>query len=427
MQLQELNITDPGVFENEAQRRIDEGCDSLSAFIVDMSGVSRLFARSGREANVAFLSTTAKLLARVCRDGDTVCRIGDSTFGVLFHDMESRVFQQLAAEKIVRLYDSALREMNVSYQSSVRIGVASYPEHAGNAERLIHSASLALEAAEAKSEPYLIYSAQTVETMTMKWNLQDDLAEAISTQALEIFYQPQVETATGQVIGCEALLRWRNGEHGEIPPSVFVPLACELGLIDELTKFALTTALRNAAEWPDTGRKLTVSINLEPQTLMVSDIDQSIADSLSIFGTDTVGLTLEITESALVADSKSNFESLNRLRSLGVGISVDDFGTGYSSLSYFTNIPATELKIDKSFISTMCESRRTQHLVETIIGLAHRFDLKVVAEGVETEQQFALLKQLHCDVVQGYSVSKPLSHASFCRWLSERAAKTVGA
>lgn len=422
MQLQELNITDPAVFEKEAQRRIDEGCDSLSAFIVDMRGVSRLFARSGRETNAAFLSTIAKLLARVCREGDTVCRIGDSTFGVLFADMESRVFQQLAAEKIVRLYDSALREMNVSYQSSVCIGVASYPEHAGNAEKLIHSASLALEAAEAKSEPYLIYSAQTVETMTMKWNLQDDLAEAISAQALEIFYQPQVEASTGHVVGCEALLRWRNGEYGEVPPSVFVPLACELGLIDALTKSALTTALRHAAEWPDVGQKLTVSINLEPQTLMVSDIDQSIADSLSIFGSDAVGLTLEITESALVADSKSNFESLNKLRSLGVGISIDDFGTGFSSLSYFTNIPATELKIDKSFISTMCNSKRAKHLVETIIGIAHRFDLKVVAEGVESDAELELLKQMHCDVVQGYRISKPLSHEKFCHWLSERQA-----
>ena len=420
MQLQELNITDPGVFEMEAQRRIDHGCDSLSAFIVDMSGVSKLFARSGREATTAFLSTIAKLLARVCRDGDTICRIGDSTFGVLFADMDSRVFQQLAAEKIVRLYDSALREMNVAYQSSVCIGVASYPEHAGNAERLIRSANLALEAAEAKSEPYLIYSAQTVETMTMKWNLQDELADAISSQALEIYYQPQLQAATGSVIGCEALLRWRNSEHGEVPPSVFVPLACELGLIDDLTKLALTTALRNAAEWPDTGQKLTVSINLEPQSLMVSDIDKSIADSLSIWGNDQVGLTLEITESALVADSKSNFESLNKLRSLGIGISVDDFGTGYSSLSYFTNIPATELKIDKSFISTMCESKRARHLVETIIGLAHRFDLQVVAEGVETDEELELLKQMGCDVVQGYKISKPLSHENFCRWLAGR-------
>ena len=420
MHVQELNITDAAVFEREAQRRIDQGCDALSAFIIDMSGVSKIFSRSGREANVAFLSAIARLLARVCREGDTVCRIGDSTFGVLFADMDSRVFQQLAAEKIVRLYDSALREMNAAYQSSVCIGVSSYPEHAGNAERLIRNANLALEAAEAKGEPYLIYSAQTVETMTMKWNLQDDLAEAITSQALEIFYQPQIEVATGKVTGCEALLRWRNGEYGEVPPSVFVPLACELGLIDELTKMALTTALQNASEWPNVGRKLAVSINLEPQTLMVADIDKSIADSLSIWGTDKVALTLEITESALVSDSKSNFESLNRLREIGVGISIDDFGTGYSSLSYFTNIPATELKIDPSFISTMCESKRARHLVETIIGLADRFDLKVVAEGVETDEQLALLKQMKCDIAQGYRIAKPLSHQSFCRWLAER-------
>ena len=215
-------------------------------------------------------------------------------------------------------------------------------------------------------------------------------------------------------------MRWKNGEFGEVPPSVFIPLACELGLINELAHTTLTTALRNGAEWPDVGRRLNVSINLEPRTLMATDIDKTIANTLSIFGSDKVGLTLEITESALVADSKSNFESLNKLRSIGVGISVDDFGTGYSSLSYFTNIPATELKIDRSFVTTMCDSQRSQHLVETIITLAHRFGMTVVAEGVETEEQLALLKQMNCDIVQGYLVSKPISHDKFCRWLAEQ-------
>lgn len=420
MQLQELNLTDAAVFEQEVQRRIDDTDESLSIFIVDMSGISKIFARSGREASTAFLRTVAKLLVRVCRESDKVCRIGDSAFGIVFEGLVSPVLQQLAAEKIIRLYDAAIREMDVSYQANVCIGIANYPEHAEDADELLHNSRLALEAAHSKGEPYLIYSSDSVATMAMKWNLQDDLAAAVKGQALDVYYQPKIALATGRVVGAEALLRWSNGQHGPVPPDIFIPLACELGMINELTHFVLTTALRHAAEWPDTGDRLGVSVNLEAQTLQEIDIDEIIAGSLSIWGADSFDLTLEITETALVADSKTNFRNLNKLRSMGVGISIDDFGTGYSSLSYFKNIPATELKIDKSFIDTMCASTRTHQLVETIISLAHRFDLGVVAEGVECEEELALLADMQCDVIQGFHVSEAMPHDTFCRWLANR-------
>jgi diguanylate cyclase (GGDEF)-like protein len=420
MQLQELNLTDAAVFEQEVQRRIDDTDESLSIFIVDMSGISKIFARSGREASTAFLRTVAKLLVRVCRESDKVCRIGDSAFGIVFEGLVSPVLQQLAAEKIIRLYDAAIREMDVSYQANVCIGIANYPEHAEDADELLHNSRLALEAAHSKGEPYLIYSSESVAPMAMKWNLQDDLAAAVKGQALDVYYQPKIALATGRVVGAEALLRWSNGQHGPVPPDIFIPLACELGMINELTHFVLTTALRHAAEWPDTGDRLGVSVNLEAQTLQEIDIDEIIAGSLSIWGADSFDLTLEITEKALVADSKTNFRNLNKLRSIGVGISIDDFGTGYSSLSYFKNIPATELKIDKSFISTMCASTRTHQLVETIISLAHRFDLGVVAEGVECEEELALLADMQCDVIQGFHVSEAMPHDTFCRWLANR-------
>ncbi len=420
MQLQELNLTDAAVFEQEVQRRIDDTDESLSIFIVDMSSISKIFARSGREANTAFLRTVAKLLVRVCRESDKVCRIGDSAFGIVFEGLVSPVLQQLAAEKIIRLYDAAIREMDVSYQANVCIGIANYPEHADDADELLHNSRLALEAAHSKGEPYLIYSSDSVATMAMKWNLQDDLAAAVKGKAFDVYYQPKIALASGHVVGAEALLRWNNGQHGPVPPAVFIPLACELGMINELTHFVLTTALRHAAEWPDTGDRLGVSVNLEAQTLEEIDIDEIIAGSLSIWGADSFDLTLEITETALVADSKTNFRNLNKLRSMGVGISIDDFGTGYSSLSYFKNIPATELKIDRSFINTMCASTRTHQLVETIISLAHRFDLGVVAEGVECEEELALLADMQCDVIQGFHVSEAMPHDTFCRWLANR-------
>ncbi len=419
MQHQELNLTEAGVFEQELQQRIVGTTGSLSVFIVDMSGINKLFARSAKEASATFLRSVAKLLVRVCRDGDKVCRIGESTFGIVLDGVDSPVLQQLAAEKIIRLYEAAIGEMDVSFKARISIGIATYPDHANDAYELIHNAKMALEAAESRGDPYLIYSPDSLATMSMKWTLQDDLATAIESRAFALVYQPKISIATGRPVGAEALVRWTHKDHGIIPPSVFVPLACDIGMINELTSFVLVTALRHASEWPDIGERCSVSVNLEAETVEDAEIDDVIASSLSIWGSSSIDLILEITETALLADSKSNFQCLNKLRSMGIGISVDDFGTGYSSLSYFKNIPATELKIDTSFITNMRDCTRTRSLVETIIELAHRFGLTVVAEGVECAEEFKMLADMECDAIQGFYFSEPLPHAEFCRWLSD--------
>jgi EAL domain-containing protein (putative c-di-GMP-specific phosphodiesterase class I) len=384
-----------------------------------MSGVSKLFARSGREASKMFLRSVAKLLIRVCRDGDKVCRIGDCTFGIVLDGVDSPILQQLAAEKIIRLYKAAISEMDVPFNAGISIGIATYPEHADNAVDLIHNAEIALEGASAAGDPYFIYSPDSLSTMSLKWTLQDDLSTAIENKAFELVYQPKISLATGRPLGAEALLRWNHEDHGSVPPSVFVPLACEIGMINELTSFVLMTALGHASEWPHVGERCSVSVNIEAEMLDDAEFDEVIASSLSIWGDDSVDLIIEITETALVADFKSSFDHLKKLRSMGIGVSVDDFGTGYSSLSYFKNIPATELKVDKSFISNMLHSSRNRSLVETIISLAHGFDLTVVAEGVERAEEARMLADMKCDAVQGFYFSEPLQHAEFCRWLAE--------
>ena len=419
MQIQDLNLTDAAIFEEEIRRRITGDSDSVTVFIVDMTGVNKLFAKSGRAASTIFLRGVAKMLQRVCRDNDLLCRIGDCTFGILLENADSPVLQQLAAEKIIRLYEAAIDQMDVTYNLGIHIGIASYPEHASDAEELIQNARIALEAASADDDPYQIYTAESHNTMTMKWSLQADLAKAIEERALHVVYQPKISLNTGRPIGAEALLRWTHEEQGAVSPAVFIPVACQIGLIDDITNFVLATALGHATEWPETGEPCSLSVNLEAQMLGLPDIVASIKSNLSIWGNDRVDLILEITESALVADSRGNFERLNELRSMGVGISVDDFGTGYSSLSYFKNIPATELKIDRSFVTDLHKSDRNRNLVETIISLAHRFGLTVVAEGVETEDELETLKAMKCDAAQGFYFAKPLTHEQFCKWLAE--------
>jgi EAL domain-containing protein (putative c-di-GMP-specific phosphodiesterase class I) len=348
-----------------------------------------------------------------------VSRIGDCTFGVVLDKVSSPVLQQLAAEKIIRLYEAATREMDASYTLGISIGVAGYPDSAESGAELVHNARVALESACSKGDPYQVYSPESHAALATKWALQDDLAEAIENSAFELVYQPKISIATGRPLGGEALLRWNHKEQGAVPPSIFVPVACDIGMIDQLTDFVLMTALRQASEWPDIGGRHTVSVNLDAQMLENPDIVDVIASKLSIWGDEAVNLILEITERALVVDSKSNFERLNQLRSLGIGISIDDFGTGYSSLSYFKDIPADELKVDRSFISNMHNCDRNRNLVETIISLAHGVGLTVVAEGVESAEELEVLERMKCDAMQGFHCSEPLLHEKFCQWLGQ--------
>ena len=425
MQNQELNLTSADVFEQAVQQRIAGGKESLSVLVVDMSDINRLFARSGPAASTMFLNSIAKMLLRVCRNGDTVSRIGDCTFGIILENVGSPVLQQLAAEKIIRLYKAMVSEMDASCKPGISIGIAAYPDSADSAVELLHNARIALESACSNADPYQVYSAESHAVLETKWALQDDFVKAVENGDLQLVYQPKISISTGRPLGAEALLRWTHEEQGAVPPSVFMPIARDIGMIDKLTNFVLMTALSDRSEWPDIGERCSVSVNLEAQMLEYPDIADIIASNVAIWGNDNVELILEITELALVADSKSGFKRLNQLRSLGIGISIDDYGTGYSSLSYFKDIPADELKVDRSFISNLQNCDRNRNLVATIISLAHRCGLTVVAEGVESAEELRVLEEMKCDAMQGFHYSKPLPHDELCQWFEQFSEATL--
>lgn len=421
MSTEELNLTDAVVFEHEVQRQIQNSSESLSLFIVDMGGINEIFSRNSPAASRTFLGNIAKLLQRVCREQDRIYRIGDFTFGIVLASITSDVHLQLAAEKIIRLHDSAIRDLDAPYKANVFVGIANCPEHADEAHDLIRKASIALEASRSTKDPYCVYCPDAVETLSLKWNLQEEVGVGISARDFELHYQPIISLSTGHVMGAEALMRWTSDKHGSVPPDVVIAIARDIGRIDELRRALLTTALRQSSEWPGQEQSgYSIAVNLDAESLKDLDIVDAVASTLSIWGGDCHNLTLEITEAALVKDSDSIVKLLNDLRSLGVGLSIDDFGTGYSALSDFKRIPASELKIDQSFVRNVLESNDDRNIVETIIELAHRFDMKVVAEGIETTEQFALLKELGCDMGQGYYFSEPLTHQEFRRWLARR-------
>lgn len=418
MQARDLNKTDTLALEQELERLMKGNDTPFSLLMVDVGDTGQIFVRSGAAASRKVLLNIAESLQSFCRTQDRLCRIGDDVFCILLPGVHKKGHIALAAEKIVRLHSAAKRKSDVVFHSDVRIGIVNFPKDGGDSASLVHKAGIALDSARRSGRPYVSYSPELAQSLIDQWHLKEDLADAIANKSLAIHYQPKFDVASRRPCGAEALLRWSSQKHGQVSPEIIVSLASEMGLMHELTGFVFTTSLIQAAEWPGIGKKLGLSVNLDATSVEQEGTLDMVAKTFSIWGDGERDLTVEITEGALVADSESSFERLRQLRSAGIGIAIDDFGTGYSSLSYFKTIPATELKIDRSFINTMLESDRDRHLVEAIIWLAHRFGLTVVAEGVENTAEIKLLTELGCDVVQGYYFSKALPQEEFCAWLS---------
>ena len=426
MEAFKLNKTEHAALEQEINRLMQSGDTAFSVFMVDVGDVGKIFVKSGYAASRKVFAEIEKSLQSICRQQDRLCRVGDNTFCLLFSGVHQSGHIILAAEKIGRTHSQAVERFDPSLGSMSRIGIVSDVEDGEDAATLIHKATIALESARKTEQPYVVFSQTVALKLAENWHLQEDLATAIDEGSLDLYYQPKFEIATRRPCGAEALLRWTSEKHGPVSPGVFVPLATEIGLMQELTRFVFMTGVRNAAEWPDIGNRLTLAVNLEAASLQHAETLDMLNSAVSIWGRDNCDLTVEVTEGTLVTDSDSNFERLNALRSAGIGISIDDFGTGFSSLSYFRSIPATELKIDQSFTSNMLESERDRRLVEAIIWLAHKFGMKVVAEGVQTSAEIKLLTALKCDVIQGFYFSEALPHDKFCKWLSRYRASRAG-
>ena len=427
METQTVNLTGYVALLDELDALQKRSDGSLALLLVDAGHSGKKIAHLGQQAVDALLVRVAALLDKFCRENDTVSRVGDYTFAVLLPGVSKSGHAELAAGKIMRMQRDLFEICDSPVKLNLRIGIASFPFHANDPGDLFQKARIALEAAEDSESGYAAYSPDVAATLTSKWELQQELVAAVEEGALELHYQPKVSTVDGEPSGAEALMRWTSLKKGPVAPDVFIPLVEEAGLMMEITRFAINAALRQAAEWPDTGRPLSVAVNVAPDSIQDPEFVEMVKSALSIWGSPNRNLILEITESALVEDSEKNFDTLNHLREAGVGISIDDFGTGYSSLSYFKDIPASELKIDQSFVFKMLTVEKDRNIVETIIWLAHRFDLSVVAEGVEDAETLEALAGMNCELAQGYYISKPLPQKEFIQWLAGRQAKRSSA
>ncbi|MEO1200421.1 MAG: EAL domain-containing protein [Pseudomonadota bacterium] len=311
-----------------------------------------------------------------------------------------------------RLCSSVLKAQQTPYTldghevlASLSIGVAIFPQDARNTEDLMRHADLALYRAKAEGKNrYTFFSPDMDEDLKRKRRLQTELRLAMHRNSLEVHYQPQIDTASGDLKGFEALLRWTHVQDGEISPETFIPIAEESGMIGELGAWVLKTACLEAAAWPT---PFELAVNLSPTQFHTGDLVATVKDALDKSGLDPRRLELEITEGVLLQDIETVGIALRELRDLGVGIAMDDFGTGYSSLSYLTRIPLTKIKIDRSFIQQFGSDPNVDAIVNSIIGIGQSLNVSVTAEGVETFEQLHNLQAAGCHLVQGFLYGRP--------------------
>lgn len=363
------------------------------------------------------LSASAQLrIEQIVRPVDVVCRIGEYEFVVLLPDLHNHNHAALAGSRVVRAFQDTLPIDGRSVLASVAVGISVFPEHGADAETLLRRAELALAAAERSSDRSTLYAMGAEQALIpYEW-----LHEAIIANRLEAYLQPILDLRTDAIVGIESLARWNEPGRGMIPPDAFIPLAEETGLISGLTRWSLNATLRHASLARRIDPQLGFSINLSPRVFGERDIVAQISSALNIWDVPAQAVTLEVTENALMEDPELSLRLLGRLRDEGLCISIDDFGAGYSSLAYLKHFPATELKIDRSFVIDMQRDARTVQVVRSIVDLGHHLQLGVVAEGVEDGLTLEMLKEMGCDRAQGYHIRRPAPAAEIIAELDRR-------
>ena len=395
----------------------NEHDQTLALVVVDINGFTQINVGHGYEIGDAVLRHVARQLASVARGQDLTARIGDNRFALLLNGILNHGHVALAVQKLQRLLGMPFTHDEIRIVIGVSAGAAICPEHARQGERLLRKAETALVAARRKKEGYCMAAAVVGKfDLSHQWQLEMALDDAIERDELQLCFQPTVRLADRSVVGAEALIRWHSRDHGIVLPDVFIPLAERNGQIRKITIWALNAALRQARDWGDGEGSYAVAVNVPSQMAARRDLPDLVETALSLWGSERIRLVLEITERSLM-DRSHTRDILEQTRRLGVDISIDDFGTGYSCLAYFKNIPADELKIDQSFVQDMIHDSASEEITNVIIDLAHRFNLRVVAEGIENQQTLDRLNARQCDLGQGFLFGKAMTPEAFCTWL----------
>ncbi|HEX4576257.1 MAG TPA: EAL domain-containing protein [Edaphobacter sp.] len=395
----------------------------VAVFVIDLDHFKRINDSLGHAAGDQLLIEAARRLSRSVRSTDVVARVGGDEFVVVMPDITTvEDVEQCAANLVARLApEISIEEHQVQLTASV--GVCIYPDFAADAKHLLKRADSAMYVAKENGRnQHQIFSESMLQETAERLTMEHALRHALTNGELSMRYQPQISLTTGAVTGMEALLRWTHPKLGCIPPAQFIRLAEETGLIVPIGEWAFMTACCDGKALQDElGMDLTVSINLSPRQFQQKNLVHVVENSLMKSGLSPERLQIEITENMLMANSEDVLDKLQRMRELGVRISIDDFGTGFCSFTYLLQYQVDRLKIDQSFVKKTGTDANAAAVVRTIIAMSHGLNIKVVAEGVETEEQLRFLLRRKCDEAQGYFIARPMAPEEFCE-----AARTCG-
>jgi len=407
---------------SDALATIKQQQGMLALLFIDLDNFKSVNDTLGHDKGDILLQQAAHRLKKCIRKVDTIARFGGDEFTVILQMIDSANSAGQVAEKIIDTFATPfLLNGNEAYIGA-SIGISLSPYDSNNPTVLLRNADIAMYQAKAAGRnQYYFFTEEINAAAQARMNMELDLRRAIEREEFSISYQPIVDICSGKVSGVEALLRWHHPEHGWIAPDKFIPLAEETGLINPIGEWVLKTACQQGQQWLKEGvQPLVISVNLSSCQMMTGKMIGILEKILNQTGYPTEFLVLEITESLLLEDTATTTRQLHKLKEMGIRLSIDDFGTGHSSLSYLKHFPVDTIKIDKSFIQDMATLPEDASLVQAIVAMSHSLGLNTIAEGVENEDQLALICALKCDFVQGYYYSEPLQPDELISFLDKR-------
>ncbi|MEO6171583.1 MAG: EAL domain-containing protein [Arenimonas sp.] len=382
----------------------------LALLLIDLERFKNINDTLGQPAGDALLQQVAEWLRQHLGDANRVARVGPDQFAFVLQEDNHAGDASRQLEAMIETFLGHQFVLNGDmYRIAAKFGVAVFPDDGTDADILYKNAEAALKKAKVGGHRHLFYTPKMTETVALRLKLENKLRRALENDEFVLHYQPKVSLDSGEVTSVEALIRWNDPLTGLVPPGLFIPTLEETGLISEVGRWALQKSLEDYLRWRAAGLKaVRVAVNVSPLQFRHPGFIASLRQIVATDEHAAEGLELEITEGIIMGDMQQAIASLQAIRELGISIAIDDFGTGFSSLGYLSKLPIDTLKIDRMFVTDMVANSRGLSLVSTIINLGHSLKLKVVAEGVETEEQSKLLRLLKCDEMQGYLFSRPI-------------------
>ncbi|GLX79736.1 hypothetical protein tinsulaeT_30760 [Thalassotalea insulae] len=414
---------------NQAMEQATKGEHLLALMFLDLDKFKLINDTQGHDVGDMLLKAVAKRLCHCVRTGDLVVRLGGDEFTILLDNIPSPTVAARVAQKVCNAMREPFNFMKQPICVPVSIGISLFPADGENIRSLMKHADTAMYRAKAGGgDNFQFYEYGMEAELTRRMELERDLRLAMENNELILHYQPQISLTDGHVCGVEALVRWEHPERGLLPPSEFIPLAEESGVILSMGSWILNQSCQQFRQWQELGIDIKfIAVNISIYQLQHDDLLQQVNNCLTVHQLKPECLQLELTESILAEESEQNLNTMNQLRKIGVSLAIDDFGTGYSSLSYLTKFPFDTLKIDRTFVKNLPSDADGAAIASGIIALAHKLRMEVIAEGVEQEEQRNFLAQENCDFIQGYLNCRALPAEEFKTWYQSYNVNLTGA